>query len=102
MVAGEQLSEQGVLRQAFVDAGVDVPVYFARHGHEVLDYLHGKPPFEDPLQYPLPTLLLLDVSRPHFGGLEILEWVRQDAHVSHMPVIALVALNQPEDMTRAR
>lgn len=60
LVAEDELNDALLLQRAFLKAGVKTPVHFAGDGQEVLDYLQGKPPFESPVEFPLPTLLLLD------------------------------------------
>ena len=39
----------------------------------------------------VPDLVLLDISLPEMDGTEVLAWIRQDARVRHVPVIALTA-----------
>jgi CheY-like chemotaxis protein len=101
LVAADGFSETVSLHQAFAEAGVGAPVYFAQDGQEVLDYLQGKPPFEDPVLHPLPDLLFLDVSLPRLGGLEVLEWVRRHPGLSQMLVIAFADPNHAQDIARA-
>jgi CheY-like chemotaxis protein len=101
LVATDEFPETASLRQAFAEAGVGSPVHFARDGQEVLDYLQGKPPFDDPVQHPLPDLLFLDVSLPRLGGLEVLEWVRRHPGLSQMLVVAFADPNHAEDIARA-
>lgn len=97
LVARRQISEAAFSRRAFAEAGVDAPIHFALNGQEVLDYLQGKPPFDDPVQHPLPDLLFLDCPE----SLEVLEWVRRQSGLKQMLVIVSVAPNRPQDMARA-
>ena len=39
----------------------------------------------------VPDLILLDISLPEMDGTEVLQWIRQDERVQHLPVIALTA-----------
>ena len=54
LVAEDELSDVMLPRMAFAKALVKVPIYFARDGQEVMDYLEGKPPFDNPVKHPLP------------------------------------------------
>jgi len=67
----------------------------------VLDYLQGNPPFQNPVEYPLPALLLLDLRLPFIRGFEVLEWVRSQPGLRHMIVVVLTASKQIEDIERA-
>ncbi|MGL5510024.1 MAG: PAS domain S-box protein, partial [Microcoleaceae cyanobacterium] len=44
-----------------------------------------------------PQLILMDIQMPEMDGIEATKVIRQDATVSHIPIIALTALTMPED-----
>src|SRR5262245_31179036 len=101
LVAEDELEDELFLRRAFAKAGVNAPIYFARDGQEVVDYLQGKPPFENPVEFPLPNLLLLDLKLPHISGLKVLEWLRGQPGLSRLLVVVFSASRDSEDVTRA-
>src|SRR5436190_10942481 len=101
LVAEDELNDIRFLQRAFTKAGVKAPVYFAKDGREVIDYLQGKPPFENPVEYPLPNLLLLDLKLPHISGFQVLEWLRQQPGLKRLLVVVVSSSRDPEDMTRA-
>lgn len=49
----------------------------------------------------LPDVLLLDVMMPNVSGLEILEQVRADRRIAHIPVLILTASDDQETKKRA-
>lgn len=101
LVAEDDLGDVMLLERAFAQAGVQRPVHIARNGQEVLDYLQGKPPFANPVDYPLPNLLLLDLKLPSLDGFEVLRWLRHQPGLRPMLVVVLTASNQMEDIHRA-
>lgn len=101
LVAEDELGDVFLLQRAFEKAQVKTPVYFARDGREVLDYLQGKPPFENPITHPLPALLLLDLYLPFVDGFEVLEWIRAHPSLRHMIVVVFTSSTCAEDMARA-
>lgn len=101
LVAEDDPNDIMLLRRAFYKAGVDVPIRFVRDGQEVLDYLAGSPPFEDPVDNPVPTLLLLDLKMPRLNGFEVMEWLRKQAFLHRLPVVIFSASSEPEDRRRA-
>ncbi len=101
LVAEDELGDALLLQRAFQKARVNAPIYFARDGQQVLDYLQGKPPFENPVEYPLPSLLLLDLSLPRVSGFEILEWLREQPGLKHLLVVVLSASERPQDISQA-
>jgi len=101
LVAEDELGDVVLLRRAFTKAGVDVPVHFARDGQEVIDYLEGKPPFENPVKYPLPNLVLLDLRLPRVDGFQVLEWLRAQPGLCRILVVVFSGSSNPEDISRA-
>ena len=65
-------------------------------GSEALDYLRRARAGE----LPVPDMLLLDVKMPGMGGLEVLEWVRDN--MSEVPAVMLSSSALLEDRLRAR
>jgi len=101
LVAEDELGDVILLRRAFTKAGVNVPVFFARNGQEVIQYLEGKGPFENPMAYPLPNLLLLDLKLPLIDGFQVLEWLRAQPGLCRMLVVVFSASSNPDDISRA-
>lgn len=101
LVAEDDLGDVWLLQRAFIKAGVSAPVYFAADGQEVLDYLEGEPPFDNPVRYPLPDLLLLDLKLPRVSGFEVLTRVRSHSTLSQMLVVILSSSNHRDEMERA-
>lgn len=88
-------------RLAFADCGVDLPVHFAADGHEVIEYLEGNPPFDNPVRYPLPNLMLVDLDLPRLDGFKVLEWVRSHPRLCRMFIVALTSSDRTQEMERA-
>src|SRR5258708_38008339 len=78
LVAEDELDDVLFLQRAFVKARVSPPIHFARDGREVMDYLLSKPPFDNPVEFPLTNLLLLDLKLPRIRGFDVLVWLRVD------------------------
>jgi len=101
LVAEDDLDDAFFLERAFAEAGVKVPARFVKTGRETIDYLQGNPPFDQRSKNPLPKLLVLDLKMPLVSGFEVLEWVRQDAHLHNMPIVVLSGSESPQDRERA-
>jgi CheY-like chemotaxis protein len=101
LVAENELGDIILLQKAFEEALVDAPVYFARDGQEVIDYLQGKSPFQNPVLYPLPSLLLLDLKLPVMDGFAVLEWVRAQPKLRRMIVVVFSSSDHRQDISRA-
>ena len=101
LVAEDDVGDVMLLQRAFAKAAVNPPVYFACDGKEVMDYLEGNPPFDNPVQYPLPNLLLLDLALPVVNGFEVLTWLRQHPTLHQMLVMVLSSSDDPLEIERA-
>src|SRR4051794_29282079 len=65
-----------LLQLAALKISENVSFCSAKDAEEAKDYLMGKAHFADRLLYPLPRLILLDLSMRH-GGAEFLDWLRR-------------------------
>ena len=90
-----------LLRYAFQKAGIHNPVYVARDGQEAIDYLSGNRQFSDRAQFPLPSIVLLDLKLPFKMGLEVLEWTRQQPSLRNIIVIVLSSSIHEGDIKRS-
>ena len=84
----------------FERAGLVQPLQFARDGAEAIAYLSGEGVYQDRVQYPLPTVMLLDLNMPRKNGFEVLAWLRQQPALKRLHVYVLSASSQDEDIRR--
>lgn len=98
----EDLDEDAVLLEAaLAEADVTNPLFRVSSKAEAIAYFCGERDFADRDKYPLPALVLCDISLPGQSGLEFLHWLRsQEAHRSTI-VIMLSASTSENDIARA-
>jgi two-component system response regulator len=63
-----------------------------------LDYLLGREQSQARGQYPLPDLIILDLSLPGMNGLEFLEHLRSHRQTSGIPVVVLTNTDDPNEV----
>ena len=90
-----------LIQRAFAKACLVNPLKVVRDGEEALNYLAGSGDFSDRGRFPLPSLILLDLKLPRKSGLEILQWLRQQPALKHIPVIVLTSSKESSDVSRA-
>src|SRR4051812_44426590 len=78
-----------LLKRAFANAEIRNPLYVARDGQAVIDYLSGNGNFANREEYPLPGLAILDLKMPKHTGMEVLQWLRSQPVLHCLPVIIL-------------
>ncbi|ASJ76739.1 response regulator [Granulosicoccus antarcticus] len=86
------------IKRAMKKLGIANPMSSANNGIEALEILNGA---LDP-DAPLPRyVLLLDLSMPKMGGLELLEKLRADPLLKKLVVFVLTTSDAPKDITAA-
>ena len=89
------------LDQAFRTAQVLHPLRVARYGNEAILYLKGVGIYADRLHYPLPNLIIIDLTIPDGSGMAVLGWIRRQPEFNEIPVIILVHPSQEKDVQAA-
>ena len=90
------------MRYVWEIAGIPNPLFDVKDGEEAIEYLAGKGTFADREKYPLPCLLLLDLSMPGKSGFDVLRWLRQQPDLKQMNVVIISGSNQESDIESAR
>jgi DNA-binding response OmpR family regulator len=89
-----------LFQHAMLKAEYLLPVQVATDGQMAIDYLKGTDGFANRENFPLPSLLLLDLKLPHVPGLEVLKWIRQDAGLC-TPLVILSSSENEHDIAAA-
>lgn len=89
------------MRRALRTSGVTASLCVATDGQQAIDYLAGSGRFGDRAAHPLPNLVFLDLKLPFKNGFEVLDWIRQQASLHHIPVVMLTSSNEDRDRTRS-
>ena len=89
------------LEQAFRRASIRNPLKIARYGNEAILYLKGVGIYGDRRTYPLPSLLILDMTNPDGSSMAVLSWIREQERFQGTPVIVLTEPRQERDLQYA-
>jgi CheY-like chemotaxis protein len=85
-------------REAFEDNKIGNRLHVARDGEEALDFLYRRGVHADA---PRVDLVLLDLNLPKYDGREVLERIRADPDLTHLPVVVLTTSSSEEDILRS-
>jgi CheY-like chemotaxis protein len=85
-------------REAFEDNKIGNRLHVARDGEEALDFLYRRGQHE---LAPRVDLVLLDLNLPKYDGRQVLERIRSDPDLTHMPVVILTTSSSEEDILRS-
>ena len=90
-----------LLERAFGRTGFPHRLQTVKSGDDAIAYLSGDGQYADRQEFPLPTLLLLDIKLPRKDGFEVLDWIRHHPKLAPLRVIMLTGSPRAEDVTRA-
>ncbi|ASF08519.1 MULTISPECIES: response regulator [Nocardia] len=85
-------------REAFEDNKIGNTLHVAHDGQEALDFLYRQGEHADA---PLPDLILLDLNLPKYDGRQVLERIKADPDLAHIPVVVLTTSAAEEDILRS-
>ncbi|WP_328744296.1 response regulator [Streptomyces sp. NBC_00285] len=85
-------------REAFEDNKIGNTLHVVRDGEEALDFLYRRGEHTDA---PEPDLILLDLNLPKYDGRQVLEKIKSDPELSHIPVVVLTTSAAEEDILRS-
>ena len=90
-----------LMHRAFKKAEFTFPVQQARNGEEAIAYLKGEGVYSNREEYPVPSMMLLDLNMPKKNGFEVLAWIKTRPELQGLRVVVTTASTRPEDVTRA-
>ncbi len=85
-------------REAFEDNKINNRLHVARDGEEALDFLYRRGAHTGA---PSVDLILLDLNLPKYDGRQVLEQIKSDPDLTHVPVVVLTTSSSEEDVLRS-
>lgn len=82
-------------REALRDAKVRNNLHVATDGVEAMTFLRRESPYTD---VPRPDLVLLDLNLPRKDGRQVLEELKDDESLRHIPVVVLTTSQAEQDI----
>lgn len=82
--------------EAFEESKILNKFSVVRNGKEALDFLFRQGAYKDANE---PDIILLDINLPLKSGIEVLQEVKNDDRVKHIPVIMLTTSSSEKDIS---
>jgi CheY-like chemotaxis protein len=101
LLVEDNLQDIEITQRAFAKGRVKNDLIIVGDGEEALDYLYQRGPFQAPSSAPRPGLILLDLTLPKVGGLEVLQRIKQDESLRAIPVVVLTASQREQDVVNS-
>ena len=90
-----------LLQRVFERFNLARPLQVVGSGETAVAYLDGQGDYGNRQEYPLPTLMFVDLKLPGMSGFEVLTWVRQQPRLSRTQVVVLTGSRKSLDLYRA-
>jgi CheY-like chemotaxis protein len=90
-----------LLHRAFLRARVLNPLLVVKDGEEAIYYLEGSGRYANRMEFPLPSVVLLDLKLPGIGGFDLLRWVRKQPGLRNLRVVVLTSSDRISDVNQA-
>jgi CheY-like chemotaxis protein len=101
LLAEDEETDAIMFRFALNTGGLTFPLFVARDGQEVVEYLSGSGQYSDRGRHPLPSLLVLDLKMPRMTGFDVLAWLKSRPDLD-IPAVVLSSSSYPEDIEKAK
>ncbi len=85
-------------REAFEENKIGNRLHVVHDGEEALDFLYRRGAHADA---PAVDLILLDLNLPKYDGRQVLERIKSDPGLTHVPVVILTTSSSEEDILRS-
>lgn len=102
LLAEDDENDVFFMRRALQKSQVNFAVQVVTDGQQATDYLGGEGKFSNREQYPIPSVILLDLKMPFLDGFEVLAWIRKQPSFNGIPVAVLTSSAEERDRRRAR
>lgn len=89
------------VQRAAKTIGLTCKITRACDGQEALDYLSGEGSFSNRKEFPIPSLVLLDMKLPRMMGMEVLRWIRANPELRSLVVIVFSSSPVTNDVDNA-
>jgi CheY-like chemotaxis protein len=90
-----------LLRRAFKSLRMLNPLQVVRSGEEAIEYLGGIGRYLNRKEFPLPSLVLLDLKLKGIDGFDVLRWIRGQDGLRKLRVVVLSSSNLMSDVNEA-
>jgi len=97
----DEANDIHLLQRALVSAEIWNPVQVVKTAARAFAYLRGEEPFAKRDYYPIPGLILLDLTLPSLDGFEVLKWRQSQPEIRIIPVLVVTNSQQPAEVRAA-
>ena len=98
LLAEDNSADVYLIREALKEHGIVCPLRLATDGKDVLRLISFQDPPDEDIDF---SLIILDLNLPRHDGIEILQRLRENPNLTHVPVVVLTSSDSPRDRLMA-
>lgn len=87
-----------LIKESISNSKIKLKLNVANNGEEAISYLKNEGDYKDSSE---PDLIILDLNLPLRSGMEVLEEVKADDNLKHIPVIVMTTSDQDTDIIKS-
>ena len=97
LIAEDDDGHATLVRRNLKRAGLEAESVHVRDGQELLDYLYRRGQWHEREPHQA-LLILLDLNMPRLGGLDVLNVVKHEPRLAHIPIFVLTTTDNPNEL----
>jgi CheY-like chemotaxis protein len=90
-----------LMSRAFAGKGLESALRVVVDGRAAIEYLSGAGQYGNRKEYPVPSVVLLDLNLPQVPGFEVLKWMRKHPDYARTPVVVFSSSTREDDRVKA-
>ena len=98
MLVEDNFGDVLLAKKAFTKGKITNDIVVAKDGEEAMDMLRRVAPHEN---LSMPDLILLDLNIPKKSGRQVLEEIKEDPQLKHIPVVILTSSKAEMDVVKS-
>jgi len=99
MVAEDDPDDRLLIQDAFKETDPNLHLQFLEDGSALMEYLNQAAAAEP--GHPQPDLILLDINMPRKNGWQVMQELKDNPALRHIPVVILTTSNSHEEIQRS-
>jgi CheY-like chemotaxis protein len=100
LLVEDEPSDVFLMKRALKGAQILNPLQVACDGQQAIDYLSGAGKFSDRTQFPIPSIVFLDLKLPYKSGFDVLGWIRGQSNLEQTLVMVLTSSSEERDIAQ--